>query len=79
MLIISRKRGESLLIGEGVEVTFLELQGDRVKIGVEAPREVRILRRELLDETREANREAASLPGTLNLWDIRKMMMGSGE
>ena len=55
MLVLSRKPGQSLIIGENIVLTVLEVEGDRVKIGVEAPREVAILRGELHAEMRYEN------------------------
>lgn len=47
MLVLSRKPGEKVVIGEGITVTVLEIVGRRVRIGVEAPDDVRVLRGEL--------------------------------
>lgn len=55
MLVLSRKPGQSLVIGGNVVVTILEAEGDRVKIGVDAPREVSVLRGELHAELRREN------------------------
>ncbi|MCF6096386.1 carbon storage regulator CsrA [Thermovorax subterraneus] len=55
MLVLSRKKGEKLLIGDEVEITVLEIDGDRVKLGIKAPKGVKILRAELLDEIRGEN------------------------
>jgi carbon storage regulator len=61
MLVMSRKPGERLLIGESVEVTVLSVHGDQVRLGVSAPREIPIHRQELLDRIRRENRRAATL------------------
>jgi carbon storage regulator len=61
MLVVSRKPGERLLIGEAVQVTILEIRGDQVRLGVSAPREVPIHREELLERIRRENRRAAVL------------------
>ena len=58
MLILQRKEGESLLIGEEVEVTVLAVEAGRVRLAIEAPREVPILRSEL-KAAAQTNREAA--------------------
>ncbi|HWP79525.1 MAG TPA: carbon storage regulator [Candidatus Acidoferrum sp.] len=58
MLVISRKPGESFFIGENIEVVVLETMGDKVKLGISAPRDIRVIRRELKD-TESINREAA--------------------
>jgi carbon storage regulator CsrA len=47
MLVLSRKPGEKLILGEGITVTVLEVVGNRVRVGIEAPGDVRILRGEL--------------------------------
>ena len=47
MLALSRKKNEALMINNNVEVTILEIKGDQVKIGIEAPREVPVYRKEV--------------------------------
>jgi carbon storage regulator len=63
MLVVSRKPGERLLIGESVEVTVLSVRGDQVSLGVSAPREVTIHRQELFERIRRENQRAAALRG----------------
>ncbi|MFS8501283.1 MAG: carbon storage regulator CsrA [Caldicoprobacter sp.] len=58
MLVLSRKVGQSVLIGHNIEVKIIEVQGEQVRIGINAPRDVTILRKELMDEIRQTNREA---------------------
>ncbi len=60
MLVLSRRLGESVVIGDDVEVTVLEVRGDVVRIGVDAPRSVQVRRRELVEEVAATNRSAAS-------------------
>lgn len=62
MLVIRRRAGESLLIGDGVEIHVLEVGPSSVKLGIQAPREVPVLRREIY-VTAMQNRSAAGLPG----------------
>ncbi len=59
MLILTRKPRESIVIGEGIEVTILSVDGDRVRIGVAAPQDVLVLRTELRTELRAENQAAA--------------------
>lgn len=59
MLVLTRRPGESIRIGEDITVTVTELSGDKVKLSIDAPREISVLRSELL-EACAVNREAAS-------------------
>ncbi len=59
MLALSRKVNESIIIGNDVEITVLEVKGDQVKIGISAPKSVPIYRKEIYLQIREANKEAA--------------------
>lgn len=59
MLVLSRRKGESIIIQDQIEITVLEVDGDTVKIGIAAPREIEILRKELLTAVKETNRESA--------------------
>ncbi|MFW0860893.1 MAG: carbon storage regulator CsrA [Dethiobacter sp.] len=59
MLILTRKTGQDLIIGDNITVKVLEIKGDSVKIGIEAPKEVAVNRQEVYDAIRQANREAA--------------------
>lgn len=58
MLALTRKIGERIVIGDSITVTVVDVKGDSVRIGIEAPKEVRILRGELLDATAAENRQA---------------------
>lgn len=49
MLVLSRKKNESIVIGENVEVTVLEVRGDKVRLGVKAPRDVTVHRNEVME------------------------------
>ncbi len=60
MLVLTRKAGESIVIGEDVEVKVLEVKGRQVKLGIVAPPHIRIMRRELYERIREQNIRAAS-------------------
>ncbi len=63
MLVLTRKAQQSLVIDGRIVLTILEVDGDRVKVGVEAPREVTVLRQELCDLVREENVQAVLAPG----------------
>ncbi len=56
MLVLSRRVGESVVIGDDVTVTVLEVRGDVVRVGIDAPRSVQVHRAELLAQLEETNR-----------------------
>ena len=60
MLVLSRRVGESIVIGDDVTVTILEVRGDIVRVGIDAPRSVAVHRAELLEQLKHSNLEAAS-------------------
>ena len=60
MLIITRKKGESLVINNNVEITVLEVRGEQVKIGISAPKEVPIYRKEVYTQIQEENTAASN-------------------
>lgn len=59
MLILTRKVGQGFMIGQDVEIIITEISGDKVRVGIEAPKEVKVLRRELC-ETMQENQYAAN-------------------
>lgn len=59
MLALSRKVNESIMIGNDIEITVLEVKGDQIKIGINAPKTVPIYRKELYIQIQESNKEAA--------------------
>lgn len=59
MLVLTRRNNEAVMLGDDIKITVLEIDNDRVKIGIDAPQAMKILRAELLAEIREANRDAA--------------------
>lgn len=60
MLVLTRKVNQSITISDNIKLTVLSIENDRVSIGVDAPREVRIFRSELLEGTRTSNVESFS-------------------
>jgi carbon storage regulator len=65
VLIVTRREGEKLMIGDDVVVSIVEVSGGTVKLGIEAPRSVPIYREELWAAVRDENRAAAGAPATL--------------
>lgn len=62
MLVLSRKTGEGIALDQDIEIEVLAIEGDRVRIGIKAPKEMRIFRKELLVETINLNRAASKTP-----------------
>lgn len=58
MLALSRKKNEALVINNNIEVTVLDIKGDQVKIGISAPKEVPVYRKEIYLQIQEANKAA---------------------
>jgi len=61
MLILTRKQGESVAIGDDIQVTVVEIQGKQVKLGVKAPREIAVHRQEIYEKIQEENIRAAQI------------------
>jgi carbon storage regulator len=60
MLVLTRRAGESVMIGNDVIITVLEARGDVIRLGIQAPRDVQVHREEVYRELQAANQEAAS-------------------
>ncbi|WP_426242287.1 carbon storage regulator CsrA [Nocardioides sp. LHG3406-4] len=60
MLVLSRRIGESVVVGDNIAITILEVRGDIVRVGIDAPRDVKVHRAELLAELEQTNKQAAS-------------------
>lgn len=73
LLVISRKVSESILIGDNIEIRISEISGDRVKLAISAPKEVRITRKELL-ETASINREAGEKLQAQTLAELKDLL-----
>ncbi|TCU46866.1 carbon storage regulator CsrA [Curtobacterium sp. PhB146] len=63
MLVLTRKVGERILVGDDIVITVLDARGDGVRIGIDAPRGVKIQREEVVRAVAEANAEAAAAAG----------------
>ena len=61
MLALTRKKGESLVINNNIEITVLEIRGDQIKIGIQAPKAVPIYRKEVYMQIQKENAEAISV------------------
>lgn len=69
MLVLSRKVGQSIIINDNVELSILEVQGDQIKIGINAPKSVKIYRKEIFVEIQEENKKA-SIPNVSGILDV---------
>lgn len=78
MLVLSRKKGESIIIQDHIEVTVLGVEGDTVRIGISAPKQMDIFRKEIYLSIQESNRESAAY-SQLNLDALRKMINKTTE
>ncbi|MCI9297566.1 MAG: carbon storage regulator CsrA [Lachnospiraceae bacterium] len=70
MLALSRKKNEALVINNDIEITILDIRGDQVKIGISAPKEVPVYRKEVYLQIQEANQESLN---TENLEALKEL------
>ncbi|HEY2155902.1 MAG TPA: carbon storage regulator CsrA [Isosphaeraceae bacterium] len=62
MLVLSRKKDESIIINDHIRVTIVEIRGDKVRLGIDAPKEVSVHRREVYEAIQNQNRQNAVAP-----------------
>lgn len=72
MLVLSRKKNQSIMIGDDIELTVISIEGDQIKLGINAPRSVEIHRKEIFLAIQEENTKAAS--GSV---DLLKQLTGN--
>lgn len=65
MLVLTRKRGETIQIGDNIEITISSINGDQVKIGISAPKNIEIYRKEVLETIQEENLQASHISNQL--------------
>ena len=70
MLALSRKKNEALVVNNNVEITILDIKGDQVKLGIMAPREVPVYRKEVYLQTQKANKDAMTAENLESLKDL---------
>jgi carbon storage regulator len=61
MLVLSRQRDESIMIGDNVQITVVDIRGDKVRLGIVAPNQIPVHRKEVYDAIQRENRKAADL------------------
>ncbi|WP_433922016.1 carbon storage regulator CsrA [Paenibacillus taichungensis] len=74
MLVLTRKKGESIVISDNIVLTVLSVDGENVKLGIAAPRDIDIFRKEVLDAIEQNNQNAA-----MNLETLQKTIKGLGK
>lgn len=65
MLVLTRKVGESIMIGDGIEVKIIGIDGDQVKLGIEAPRHIKVHRQEVFEAIQSENKAALKVTDQL--------------
>ena len=71
MLALSRKQGESIMVGGNIELTILEVKGEQVKVGISAPKNIPVYRKEIYMQIREENKEAAQ---NIDIESLKKLL-----
>lgn len=61
MLVLSRKKGQSIMIGNDIEISIIDIQGEQIRLGINAPKNVAIHRKEVFEEIIKENKEAATV------------------
>jgi carbon storage regulator len=72
MLVLSRKTNESIIIGENIEIRIVEVSGKSVKLGIDAPRDVTVHRKEIFEAIKDENIQAATKENLVSLVDFFK-------
>jgi len=75
MLVLTRKKGQKLIINDNIEIVIIETRGDAVKIGINAPKNISIYREEIYEEIKRSNQQAANIEdvnSALSLLQIKK-------
>ena len=75
MLVLSRQRDESIIIGDNVQITVVDIRGDKVRLGIIAPTEIPVHRKEVYDAIQRENRKAAGVSAK----DVSKLTAPPGN
>lgn len=74
MLVLTRKLDETIVIGDDIRITVVEVRHDQVKLGITAPRDIPVHREEVYKEIQEENRRAAAVANVPDLADLGKLL-----
>ena len=75
MLVLSRQRDETIMIGDEVEITVVDIRGDKVRLGITAPRHIQVHRKEVYEAIKRENQQAAGLKPQ----DVSEVVQGSPQ
>lgn len=78
MLILTRKHNESIMVGDNIEIVVLEIKGDQIKLGVKAPKNVKVHRAEVYKDIQDENKEAAN-SNEINFEELGKFFVKNKE
>lgn len=79
MLVLTRRLNQSIKIGDDIEITVVEVRGDQVRLGVNAPRDVTVHRKEVYLQIQQENRASSSAPDASGLDDLGDALSGQGR
>lgn len=79
MLVLSRKKNQSIRIGEDIVLTIVDIQGDQIRLGIEAPRGIPVLRQELYEAVKDSNKQAAETLQKMDVTYILKQVQIMGH
>lgn len=73
MLVLARKKNESILIGDDIEIIISEISDDKVKLAIKAPRSMKVFRKELLQEVEQENKKSAE-GGSIDIQELSSVI-----
>ena len=74
MLILSRKKDESIIIGNDIEITIIGIEDDKVKLGINAPKNIDIYRKEIYLQIQEENQKASQMKNNINIDQLKGLI-----
>jgi carbon storage regulator len=78
MLVLSRQRDETIMIGDDIEITVVDIRGDKVRLGIAAPSKIAVHRKEVYESIRRENEEAARIVQTMDISPLQEMKPVTG-